>query len=675
MEQERQGFWRTGVGKLKIGVAYYPEHWKPERWPVDARLMSQANTAYCRLAEFTWCRLEPEEGRYDFSWLDRAIEILYEQGIRVVLCTPTACPPAWLIQKHPEILPVNRERLRLSFGSRRHYCLTSQVYREHSISIVKAMAAHYATNPAVAGWQIDNEFGCHGTTRCYCDDCARAFRIWLRRRFGTLAKLNEAWGTIFWGQEYSDWDQIPLPWVTLKEHNPSLILDYYRFGSEAMVSYQNAQVDTIRQLCPGQFITHNMLGRFTEIDHFNLAEKLDFVGWDNYFKETTTPADVALEHDLARSFKHGKDFWVLEEQCGYVNHERYNEPMRPGDVRLKSLQAFARGAETVIYFRWRAGRFGSEQFHSGLLLHDGTPTRAYYEAKQTGEEGEKLAELFRETRIRPEVGICFSYENIWALGIQPHNERLKDPMCYTVGFYQELHRLHVPVDFLSPESDFSRYKLVIAPALMLLDPRFVSRIGDYVANGGVLLATVRTGTKDCNNVVVDEPLPGALRDVLGVEIKEFISSSPEAKQTVVGAGEGFVGMSGTAEIWFEVLEPRGAEVIARFGDDYFAGSPAVTLNRYHQGKAYYLGTMGDFARQLLQRILAEEKVKTYPPAEGIEIIERRGEGKNLVIILNHTGNNRMVTLPGQYQDVLQKTPISDGVLSVGPFDARFLVTR
>ncbi len=396
-----------------LGVDFYPEHWPEERWPIDAALMRRAGMTVVRLAEFAWSRLEPREGEFQFAWLDRALDVLAAHGIRAVLGTPTAAPPAWLVEAHRDILPLDDQRRPLEFGARLHRCLANPTFRRYSRAITEAMAAHYANHPNIIGWQTDNELT---GNRCFCDVCAERFRQWLQHKYGTLDALNQAWGTAFWSQEYNAWSQLPLPWRTTcgsMAHNPSLLLDYYRFASDITVEFQSEQVAILRKLCPNHFVTHNFMGLHDAINYYDLAKDLDFVSWDNY------PSDsAALPHDVMRGIRR-KNFWVMEEKCGHTGWNTMSPIPRPGQVRAWAWQAVGHGADAIVFFRWRSCRGGTEQFWQGILNHDALPGRRYNEIAQLGREFQQIGSAFEGTSVRNDVAILYSYDQIWALQIQP----------------------------------------------------------------------------------------------------------------------------------------------------------------------------------------------------------------------------------------------------------------
>ncbi len=640
---------------MYFGADYYPEHWPEERWAEDARLMRQAGFNVARLAEFAWALLEPEEGRYNFEWLDRAIDILAEHDLQTVLGTPTPAPPPWLVIAYPEVLPVDEHRRVKGPGSRHHRCANSPAYQEYTRRIVTAIAERYGQHPNVIGWQTDNEFGCHETARCYCERCATAFRRWLRERYGDLAALNDAWGAAFWSQVYTTWEQVPLPWAAPAQHNPGLLLDFYRFSSDSWVSYQQMQIDILRRLAPGQFITHNLMPPtlFDLLDYHQLSAPLDFVSWDNYHFYGAAPAIVAASHDIMWGFRQA-NFWVMEQQAGQINWSVYNPALRPGQVRLKTYQDVAHGADGVVYFRWRAARSGSEQYHSGLLDHAARPTRGYHEAQRIGEELKRLAPLLEGTAPHPQAAILYDYDSRWVLEMQPHNQQLTglaSLRAYFLNVYEAFYRRNVPVTFVHPLADLSSYRLVWAPALNVVSQEIADHLAAYVEEGGTLLLGPRAGFKDECNRVVGQPLPGLLAEMAGVTLEEFDSPPPE----IVNAVRFGEGQEIPASLWHEMLAPETAQVWAAYTQDYQAGRAAVTANRYGEGQVIYVGTLGEAALYdaLLERLLPQvglAPLLATPP--GVEAVAREGNGRRVVFLLNHTPVEQQVALDGVYQNLL-----------------------
>lgn len=634
------------------GVDYYPEHWPEERWEIDAELMEAAGINVARLAEFAWVKMEPEEGSYDFSWLDKAIDILGKHGIKTVLGTPTASPPMWLVKRYPQILPVDRDGHVMGPGGRRHYCYNSPEYREFTRKIVIAMAEHYKDNPNVIGWQIDNELGCHESNRCYCDNCLNKFREWLRKKYETLENLNNSWGTIFWSQTYTSWDEIIIPRRTVGAHNPSLLLDFSRFISDSTIEYQNIQVDILRRICPDKFVTHNLMGLFGGLDYYKLAETLDFVSWDNYpkFHDRSIPIQIALSHDVMRGIKNGKTFWVMEEQSGAAGWESFGPHPLPREIRLWAYQAIAHGADAIVYFRWRTCRFGTEQYWHGILDHDGVPRRRYEEVKKMGQEVKNLNEIVGSS-YKAETAIVYSYDIRWAFDIQPNNPSFSY-MGEILKYYTGLFNQHVPVDIVNPLSDLSKYKLVIAPSLYLMNPQIRENLERYVRSGGTLVVTLRSGVKDWNNVVTEKTLPGELSDLLGIEIEEYYSMAPNEEFHIKGIGP----ESYTCKTLCEYIRPKSAEIIALYESGPFAGRPVVTINRFGNGEAIYIGAVVDiqYVESLLFWLITRSKVNMMALGpKDVEVTVREGEDGTFVFLLNYSDKPETVRLsfPGSIEEI------------------------
>ncbi len=660
------------------GVDYYPEHWPEARWAEDARLMQEACINVVRLAEFAWGKLEPSEGQYDFAWLDRAIEILAAHEMKLVLGTPTASPPPWLVAMHPDLFLVRADGMRATYGSRRNYCPTNPSYRQYSARIVEVMGQHYKAHPHVMGWQMDNEFG----GRCYCPNCQRAFHRWLEQTYESLEELNRQWGTIFWSHTYTDWSQIPLPWTTSGISNPGLALDYYRFMSDAYVAFQQAQVDILRRECSHHFITHNLMGfRFDELNYFDLAHSLDFVAWDNYprgfwnIANQVSSSELALGHDAMRGLK-GRNFWVMEAQSGPAGWEVMGVRPRPGEIRLWAYQGIARGADAIVYFRWRSYRYGAEQYWHGILDHDGRPRRRYQEVQHMGRELARIGDLIAGSEVRAEAAMILSYDSRFAFQIQPNNPGFSYGEHFA-SYHHALTEQNTPVDISAPLADLSAYKLVIAPSLHVLSEAVAANLRRFVTNGGVLVVTMRSGVKEANNAVVDQPLPGPLAELCGIEVYEYDSLPADSTYELDFASTaGFSnGVSGSARIWCDILALRGAEAAACYMEADYAGQPVVTVNRQGDGQVIYVGTVGDsqLVHTITQWAMNLAGIKPLlPPIPGVEVTTRWQDGRCYLFILNHTEQEQRVSLDGNYHDLIggqSKT----GVTSVLAKDLLILV--
>lgn len=574
--------------------------------------MVAAGLKIVRLAEFAWAKLEPAEGQFEWAWLDRAIELLSQAGLQIVLGTPTAAPPAWASHTYPQILHVDRNGRPRNHGTRRHYCPNSLRYRQLSLNLVGQMARHYATQPNLLGWQIDNEFGGGKTARCYCPNCQLAFQRWLQQKYGTLEALNEAWGAVFWSQTYTAWQQIVLPDDRLDKANPSQELDYFRFASDSVVAYQQAQIDCLRANGIGpQFVTHNFMGLFRDLNQFDLAAGLDFVTWDNYptgnpdrwrpqlyppgasepavyAPDVGEPIITGMAHSLMAGLKQ-RPFWVMEQQCGHINWGEVNPGIRPGNVRLWTWHALAMGAETVVFFRWRATRFAQEQYHSGLLDHDGRPAVGYADLLQmnTGRitigphslpERQAMAQIAAQP-LKNEVAILTSYDDLWAIQLQPHRRDF-DYWRLTFVYYQALQQLGLGCDLVSAQADWSHYKLLIVPTAHLMSQPQLAQFQAYCAAGGQLLLGVRSGFKTASNLVTDQPLPALLTDLVGASLVSWQSLPAGTGQQFKSA---IPGLDGPAGYWVEALQPHSAQSLANY-DSY----SALTRQPHAAGNAYYL---------------------------------------------------------------------------------------
>jgi beta-galactosidase len=644
-------------GKImfRFGVDYYPEHWPEARWEIDARLMQEAGFNTARLAEFAWSRLEPSPGRFEFAWLDRAIAILHAQGIQVVLGTPTASPPPWVMALYPDAYRVPESGQAMSYGNRREYCPTHAGYRERSRLITQALAEHYAGHPAVIGWQTDNEFG----DRCYCDHCRAAFQGWLQHKYGTLDALNEAWGTVFWSHEYSAWAQIPAPLATAAPFgegspNPGLALDYYRFMSHQYVAFQREQIDILHNRCPDHFITHNLMGSgYDRLNYFDLAADLDFVSWDNYrrmqwtFQPEVRPSEAALAHTTMRGLKH-KNFWVMEQQAGAGGWQIVSVAPRPGELQLWAYQSIAHGADAIIFFRWRSARFGTEQYWHGLLDHDGRTGRRYTEIKQMGAEIARVGAQIAGSEVRAEVALLLDYDTRFAFQIQANNPAFHY-IAHVHDIFQAFHARNVAVEVVSAQEEFTGYKLLIVPALYVLREETAAAIERFVRQGGAVLVTPRTGVKDETNTIVDMPLPGYLARLCGIEVEEYDSLPAGVSQPLAFTNEDIhIPETLHARIWCDVVRTVDAQVVARYTQDYYANSPAITLNAFGAGHAVYVATFGDAALYTalagwLLKLAKVEAIAT-PPA-GVEYCVRWQGEQRILFVLNHSAEEQHLALP------------------------------
>jgi len=663
--------------KFVFGVDYYPEHWPKNRWIKDVDLMSELGFNVVRLAEFSWSKIEPKEGEYNFEWLDKIINLLAERGIRVIIGTPTASPPPWIIKKHPNILRVDPYGRRSPEGTRRNYCPNNPDYIAHTRRIVEAMALHYRDNPNVIGWQIDNEFG---IDLCYCNECVKAFRRWLKNKYETLENLNSSCGFIFWSQEYGDWDEIFPPRPPLHMQNPSLCLDWHRFMNDSWIRYQQIQVDIIRKIAPHHLITHNFMGLYKELNYFKLAEPLDIVSFDYYPKWSSNVdyARCAMAHDVMRSLKK-KPYWIMELQSGAVKTHMAPIP-QPGEIRLWTMQSIARGANGILYFRWRTCRFGAEEYWHGILDHDGVPRRRFFEVKRISGDLEKIAPYIDGTTVKSKIAFILIYDNIWAwdleVGYGGKNYYGLGSWEPSLDFYRALYSRNLPVDFVDPtKEDLSNYKIIFVPSLMLMNKSIDDKLRSYVNDGGILIATPRTGVKDWNNVIVNLALPGGLSDLFGITIEEY-TGIPDGGEVSIEMDKSKFGCTaaGKGRNWAELLLPREAEVLARYRTGIYADKPAVTINNYGRGLAIYFGVFPDesFYSMLADWLIKEAGIKPIlPPTEGLEATERAGSSDKVIFALNHSNRTIKVPLEEECYEILSGEKVKNE-LRIGGLDVKVL---
>lgn len=631
------------------GGDYNPEQWTPEVWNDDVRLMQDGGINLATVGVFSWAKLEPREGEFDFDWLDAVLDKLHAAGIRVDLATATASPPPWLTHTYPEVLPVTEDGTRLYPGSRQQYCPSSPVYRWLAHRLVRKLAARYANHPALELWHINNEYGCH-VSHCYCDVSAAAFRRWLQQKYGTIAALNEAWGTAFWSQSYSSFAEVYPPRSAPTFRNPTQLLDFDRFSSNELLDLFLAERAVLEELSPGTPITTNFMGFFKPVDYWKWAPHVDIVA-DDAYPDPVDPgsaARAAMTRDLMRSLRGGQPWMLMEQAPSAVNWRSFNAAKPAGMQRAWSYQCIARGADGVLFFQWRQSVAGAEKFHSGMVPHAGTDTRVWREVKQLGNE---LAGLERVvgSRVESQAAIMFDWDSWRAL------EQSASPahLSYVDGiaaWHRAFYDRSVTVDFVSPEHDLSAYSLVVVPSLFTATHATRDRLDAYVRSGGTLVVTFQSLITDQNLHITPGGYLGVAQDTLGVWIEEF------APRTTAGsAGEslpGSVALSGGAFaegarglIWAEYVHARGAEVLARFADGDVAGWPAVTRNRLESGSAWYVATMPDPSSMssLLEDVLADAGIE--PPQDTAPGIERVQRG-DLVFRINHGTEPVTVILEG-----------------------------
>jgi len=633
---------------ILYGADYNPEQWPESVWFDDMQLMKQAHVNMVSINIFTWAMLEPRPDHYQFNQLDRIMDMLAEHGIAVDLATATASPPTWMSRLFPDMLPITREGKRLSHGSRQHYCPNSVDFRRKSAELVLRLAERYRIHAALKMWHVHNEFGDH-VSSCYCDQCATAFRSWLQSRYQSLDNLNFAWGTSFWSQYYYDWEDILPPRIAPASNNPGQSLDYCRFMSDSLLACYLNEANILRELTPEIPVTTNCIVSFKPTDYFAWASHLDIISFDNYPAPTTPAWEVALRHDLMRSLKGGRPHMVMEQTPSQLNWMPQNPHMRPGRIRLQSLQAIARGADGVMYFQWRQSKAGAEKFHSAFVPHEGGEHgRIFQQAAQIGAELQRLSPEVVGSRITAKVAILMDWQNWWAVEYLPGpSDRLRY-WEQIKAYYHALHRLNVAIDVVLPDGDLSGYRLVVAPLLYMVRPGVALKLERFVERGGILLTTFFSGIVDQNDHVALGGYPAELRKLLGIHVEEFDPWTEEMTNAVV-IEEGPLCGSYPCTLWGEVVHLAGARALGVFAGDYYANGPALTVNRFEQGKAFYLATQGndELLARLMHQLCQDAAVSSVLGVhERLEVTQRkRADGRNVYFLLNHGEKPEEVSLP------------------------------
>ncbi|MEU8243853.1 beta-galactosidase [Actinoplanes missouriensis] len=629
---------RAGEARLEFGADYNPEQWPRAVWDDDVRAMREAGVTIVSLAIFSWARLQPAEGAYDFAWLDDAMDLLHAGGIAVDLATATASPPPWLTTKHPEILPVNAGGSTVWPGARQHWRPTSPVFREHALRLVRALATRYRDHPALVAWHVNNELGCHNVYD-FSDDAAAAFRGWLRDRYGGIDALNEAWGTAFWSQQYSDWEQILPPRLAASHPNPTQQLDFKRFSSDALKEHLRAEKAVLREITPDVPVTTNfmVMGEQKPMNYADWAAEVDFVSNDHYVVPGPQARDeLSFSANLTGMLAGGRPWFLMEHSTSAVNWQPVNVPKRPGELARDSLTHVAYGADAVCFFQWRQSRAGAEKYHSAMLPHAGTDSAVFRGVAELGKRLRDLAPVAGTPRTPAPVGIVFDWESWWVAEQDSHpTDRLRYRR-EALDWYTALLDQGIRADVVPTGGDLERYPMLIAPILHVVPAALAGRLTRYAENGGHLVTTYFSGIVDENDHVWLGGYPGALRDLLGIRIEEF---TPLLDGDSVALDNG-----ATGTLWTERVDvaDSGVEVLARYRDGKQA---AITRRPVGTGSASYVSTRLGAAglATILPSLLRPAGVASELPPElrGRVELAIRGEHRFLI---NRT--DEPIDLPG-----------------------------
>lgn len=644
---------------MKIGVDYYPEHWDENMWEQDALLMKKTGVKTVRLAEFAWCRIEPREGEFDFAWLDRAVDMFEKNGIDVILCTPTNCPPLWLYEKYPNAVRTSPDGGHIAIGIRGHRCYNDPDFVRLSHRVIDKMTKHYARRKSVAAWQIDNELE---SNICVCEVCTKRYRKWLKAKYGTLDELNKHYGNIMWSGEFSDWEQIKPPTEKYNRAwlNPAYVLDHQRFASDDMIGYVKSQAEIIRRNCPNVPVTTNCWFCENMPDLHKTFKELDFTAYDNYPPLRIPQNDEAYySHAFHLDFMRGvkqDNFVIMEQLSGAMGSwAPMSRTTQPGMIKGYSLQAFAHGANEVIHFRWRTAVKGAEMHWHGLIDHSNVPGRRFGEFEDLCKTAETLTDI-TDTKLKSDVAVIYSYDSDLALKIQPQTDGFY--------YYDQLKAWHdgfshcgVNVDIISENADFSKYKVVCAPALYVCSEETAARLNEFVKNGGTLILTCRSAVKDKDNGCYMRQLPAMFNETAGCKVCEY---DPIGYDRIDICDDG--GSKWQCTCWCDIIECTSAKPILTYDGNFYKGLPAGTVNDFGGGKCCYIGTVlfKNHYREIAKRILKACNIgiiENLP--ERAEVTVRENEKKSVYFIFNNSEEKCGFTFKGE-------------VLSLAPFEMKII---
>lgn len=624
------------------GVDYYPEQWDISLIDDDLTNICELGCNVIRIAEFAWHLMEKTEGNYDFSFFDHVIAKAKEKGLKVIMGTPTATIPAWLVKKHPDILSEFEDGTVRTFGGRHVYCFNSDVMYTYSEKIIRAQAEHFKNEDAIVAWQIDNEFGHEGSDICYCSKCRLGFQKYLDHKFaGNIDCLNDTYGTTFWSQEYNGFDEIPLPSKTITTHNPALRLDWERFRSESIVKFADFQTAILKKIIPDAVVMHDFpgggLGK--HVDYSRVAKNLDVVAYNNYpvwggQREPIPANEIAFGLDYIRGLKR-QNFWITEAIMGAQGHDVTGFAPRPNQAKLWSFQSMGRGCESLMYFRYRGATKGAEQFCYGILDADNVKRRKFYEVQSFFTEIQKHEEAFASP-IKNDVAIVYDYDSLAAFRIQKQSILL-DCEAEMKKIHKAFFDVNVPVDVIPAGSDLSNYKVVIVPQMIIAKPDFQADIQDFAKNGGTVVLTFRDFVKDAdNNLIFGKTLPLNFTDFCGITVVETESLQDGQEFPLCGEGS-CADVAGEGGIFRDMLVASDAEVLFHYNDEFYKEYAAVTKKQQGKGSVYYIGCGLDeqILKTLMGKIAEEQQIVSETSADGVEIVYRGNEENKIRMILNH----------------------------------------
>lgn len=643
--------------KILYGGDYNPEQFPQDIWDEDMRLFQLAGIDIATVNVFSWSLNQPDEQTFRFEWLDEVLDKLHKNGVYACMGTGTAAHPAWMARKYPDVLTVTSDGKHRKYGKRHNSCPHSPTFRHYAALMARKLAERYKDHPALLLWHVNNEIG----NRCHCERCEQAFREWLKQRYGTLERLNSAWYTRFWGHTFYDWEEIVLP-TSLSEGMgggsdqtafQGITLDFYRFNSDSWLECYLLEYNAIKEVIPDALITTNFQGNGTykPLDYFKWAPHLDIAALDIYPENHTPESYMALRYDLMRGLKDGAPFMLMEQSPSVINWKTVNPQKRPGVMRLRSYQAVAHGAESIMFFQLRRSLGAYEKFHGAVIDHAGHEnTRIFRECAELGLELQQLGDRLLDARSKSKVGILFDWENWWAVELGGGPSSYLKYLDQVQNYYDVLYASHIQVDIIHTGTNLSDYDLVIAPLLYMVKEGFARKLEQYVENGGTLVTTFYSGIVNESDLVTPGGYPGELRRLLGIWVEEIDALFPKQGNTLelvstLGQLEGAY----SCDLICEVVHSEGAEVLAHFGSDYYSGCAALTRNDYGKGQAWYVATAPapEFLQGWLKHLCEESGI--YPmlgASDKVEVTQREKDGVMYTFILNHSDQTEQVNIGG-----------------------------
>ncbi|WP_143317944.1 beta-galactosidase [Clostridium sp. HBUAS56017] len=657
----------------KLPFILYGGDYNPDQWPKDVieediRLLKLANINVVTLPVFSWALLQPDEETYNFEWLDNILNLLKDNDIYVCLATSTAAQPAWMSRRYPEVLPVDFDGHKRKHGGRVKFCPNSKVYRKFSVTLTRKLVERYKNYDNLILWHIGNEYDNY----CYCDNCEKEFREWLKKKYKTLDKLNKAWNMNFWGHTLYNWDEIFSPselnemWHGEDKTSTTfqgMALDYNRFMSDSILDCYLGEYRAIKEITPNIKITTNLMGTFKPLDYFKWAEHMDIVSWDNYPSYGADPATIAMSHDLMRGLKNGEPFMLMEQTPNQANWQPYNSVKRPGELRLQSYQTLAHGADSIMFFQMRQSIGACEKYHGAVISHSGSEnTRVFKECKRLGEELHSLGDEILDSKIDSKVAIIFDWDNWWAIEFSSGPSVKLKYIPQIEKYYNAFYKKNISVDFVKPTADLSKYSIVVAPILYMLKNNVSNNIKNFVSKGGTFITTFFSGYVDENDHVKLGGYPSELRDLLGIWVEELdalpleINNILQMNSTLNGFD-----LEYKCNMLFDIINLEGAIPLALYGSDFYKGRPVFTINSYGEGDAYYIGSDPDskFVDDLVGFLDSNYSLSLdFEHNEGVEITKRRKNDKEIFFILNHNKDSVNLNLKDySYVNLLTKEKV------------------